>query len=107
MDGQSVKEIAKAFFIALFLISVFVGVWWRFLSRTEAVLRVWAAENRFEILSFQKSYTFGTGPFKWWTNTRNQVVYQTRVRDTTGKERSAWVRCNAWSKLTEVIWDDK
>lgn len=112
MDKQSAIEIIRALLIALVAIAAFIGLFWLHLSRAKALLHAWAADGGFHILSFQKSYMIGTGPFKWWTNSRNQIVYQVRVRDTEGRERSGWVRCGCYfggvlsSKQVEVRWDE-
>jgi hypothetical protein len=112
MDKESVIEIGRALLIALVVIAAFIGLWWLVLSRAKAILRAWAAEAGFQILSLQKRYLIGTGPFKWWTNSRNQVIYHVRVRDSAGKERSAWVRCGSYfggvlfSKQAEVRWEE-
>lgn len=111
-DKQSDMEIIRALLVALVAIAVFIGWFWLHLSRAKALLYSWAAESGFQILSFDKRYMFGTGPFKWWTNSRNQIVYYVRVRDRDGRERSAWVRCGNYfggvlfSKRTEVKWQE-
>src|SRR6476620_10535882 len=96
MDNESRMEIIRAVFMALLGIVFFIGIFWLFLSRSKAILRTWAKENGFELLSFDKRYMFGTGPFAWWTNSRNQIVFRVRVRDQTGRERSGWVRCGSY-----------
>ena len=112
MDKQSIIEIVRALLIALVAIAAFIGWFWLHLSRAKAILRAWAADGGFQILTFQKSYMIGTGPFKWWTNSRGQIVYHVHVRDTEGRERSGWVRCGSYlggvlfSKQAEVRWDE-
>jgi hypothetical protein len=112
MDKQSLIDIARALLIALAAIAVFIGWFWLHLSRAKALLRALAAHGRFQILSFDKRYMIGTGPFKWWTTSRSQIIYHIRVRDREGRERSGWVRCGSYlggvlfSKQTEVRWDD-
>ncbi len=112
MDKESVIEIVRALLIALVAIAVFIGWFWLHLSRAKAILRAWAAEGGFQILGSEKSYMIGTGPFKWWTNSRNQIVYHVRVRDREGRERSAWVRCGSYlggvlfSQKAEVRWEE-
>jgi hypothetical protein len=92
-------------------VTMCVGWIWLNVSRAKAILRSWAAEAGFQVLNFQMKY-IDTGPFKWWTNGRGQVVYRVRVRDDSGKERSGWVRCGAhfggviFSKESEVRWDE-
>ncbi len=112
MDRESVIEIGCALLLAVVIISAFIGLWWLVLSRAKAILRAWAAEAGLQILSFQKKYLIGTGPFKWWTNGRSQIIYYVRVRDRDGRERSVWVRCGSYlggvlfSRETEVRWDE-
>lgn len=112
MDKESAMDIGLAFLIALVAIAVFIGLFWLFVSRGKAVLRAWAIENAFQIVSFEKKYMFFTGPFKWWTNSRNQIVYFVRVRDRDGKERTGWVRCGSYlggvffSNEAEVRWEE-
>jgi len=112
VDKESVIEIVRALLIALVAIAVFIGWFWLHLSRAKAILRAWAAEGGFQILGSEKSYMIGTGPFKWWTNSRNQIVYHVRVRDREGRERSAWVRCGSYlggvlfSQKAEVRWEE-
>ena len=112
MDKESVIEIVRALLIAVVAIAVFVGWFWLHISRAKAILRAWAVSGGFQILGFEKSYMIGTGPFKWWTNSRSQIVYHVRVRDREGRERSAWVRCGSYlggvlfSRHTEVRWDE-
>jgi len=108
MDTRSILEITGALALAIVLILAFSGVHWLFVSRRRADLRQWAAENGLEILSSDKKYIIGTGPFKWWTNSRNQLVFFVRVRDRGGRERSGWVRCGSYlgpGKDVEVKWD--
>jgi hypothetical protein len=111
MDKESVIEIVRALLIALIVIAAFLGLWWLVLSRAKAILRQWAADGGFQLLGSEKSYMIGTGPFKWWTNSRSQIVYHVRVRDREGRERSAWVRCGSYfggvlfSRQAEVRWD--
>ncbi|MDB6029575.1 MAG: hypothetical protein JWM68_5798 [Verrucomicrobiales bacterium] len=112
MDKESVIEIGRSLLIALAVIAAFLGLWWLMLSRAKTILREWAAEGGFQILGFEKKYMIGTGPFKWWTNSRNKIIYHVRVRDSAGRERSAWVRCGStyggvlFSRQAEVRWDE-
>jgi len=85
-------------------------VW--FFVRSKTLLQKWAAENGFQITHYERKWLFFTGPFKWWTTSRNQTVYFVRVRDRDGYERSGWVRCGSFfggvlfSDKTEVRWDE-
>jgi len=104
-------ETLTASAIALVLITVFVGLYWLGNLRSKTILHKWAAENGFQLVSFDQKYMIGTGPFKWGTNGRGQTVYFIRVRDREGKERSGWIRCGSYlggvwfSKQTEVSWE--
>ena len=105
-------DIFRALLIALVVIAAVFGLWWLALSRAKTILRKWASESGFQILSCENRYLIGTGPFKWWTNSRNQIIYHVRVRDREGRERSAWVRCGSYlggvvfSNQVEVRWDE-
>jgi hypothetical protein len=97
--------------VGSFAISLFVGSLWLVKSRSGAILQKWAKENGFEIL-WRKQKFLVTGPFKWWTNSRNQTIFHLGVRDQSGRERSAWVRCGSYiggvifSDQIEVRWDE-
>ena len=113
MDRESVIEIVRALLIAAVVITVLLGWFWLHLSRAKAILQAWAAEGGFQILGREKSYMIDTGPFKWWTNGRSQIIYHVRVRDREGRERSAWVRCGSYlggvlfSRKAEVRWEER
>lgn len=94
-----------------FVIAVVVTVFWWFDRRSRIILRRWAEDNGFQITQRKQRYLFFTGPFKWWTNSRNQIIYFVRVRDRAGNDRSGWVRCGSYwggvffSNKIEVRWD--
>ena len=81
-------------------------------KRAKSILQNWAHDNGFHIVSFEKRYLIATGPFRWWTNSRGQVVYFIQVRDREGTQRSGWLRCGSFfggvlgSRKAEVRWDD-
>lgn len=82
------------------------GVWQS--SRSRSLLRHWAAEHGFEIL--RRSYRcFARGPFSW--SSRGQDVYYVTVRDSRGREHSAWVNCGGlfgrWLEKPEVRWEQQ
>ena len=112
MDKESLIDIFRAFAIALVAIAAFIGWFWLHISRAKSVLHTWAAENGFQIVSFDKRYMINTGLFKWWTNSRSQIVFFVRVRDKAGHERTGWVRCGTYfggvlfSNQAEVKWQD-
>ena len=106
MDKQSVIDILEHAIGAIFAIGCFVAVVYFFNKQRRAMLTRWALENRLDILEVEERY-FQTGPFKWWTTGRSQVVYRAIVRDSSGKEQLAWVRCGSWfigGKQVEVRW---
>jgi hypothetical protein len=79
---------------------------WHF-GRSSSLLRRWAAENGYRILS-QEYRVLRQGPF-FWTSARGQAVYYVVVEDAVQK-RSGWVRCGGWwfglwSDNVEVRWD--
>jgi hypothetical protein len=93
-------------------ITVFVTVFWWFDRRSKVILQKWADEHGFEITQKKQRYMFFTGPFKFWTNSRNQIIYYLTVRDRDGHERSGWARCGSYlggvffSDKIEVRWDE-
>ncbi len=87
-------------------------VFWVCQRRAEALLREWAIRNGFQIIRQRQRYLFFTGPFRWRTNSRGQVIYFFTARDREGSERSGWARCGGyvdglfvWNKI-EVKWDE-
>jgi hypothetical protein len=101
-------EIILPSLLGLFIVSV---LWW-FDRRSKIILRNWAKKNEFEILQSEQRYLFFTGPYKFWTNSRNQIIFFLRVRDRQGHERSGWIRCGSYfggvffSDQIEVRWDE-
>jgi len=95
------------FSILLVLVSIWLGfVWSR--SRSEAIIRKWAVQNGFTVFA-SKSRPFVRGPFFLRSDPR-QTVYNVTIRDQSGQDRSAWVRCGGWllglvSDDIEVVWD--
>ena len=96
LDWESYAPLLRAVVIAVVLIAAFAGYYWLFLRSRMAMLRGWAAENRFQIISSEKHYMVGTGPFKAWTNSGAQLVYFVVLRDEFGHERQCWVRCGSY-----------
>jgi hypothetical protein len=89
-------------FVALFVASI-----WLYFARSEEILRRWAAEHGFEIISARRAF-FG-GPF-WWRKSENQAVFRVTVRDAAGRTRSGHVRCGGWflglfSDAATAEWD--
>jgi hypothetical protein len=100
---------AEAIFgILLVLVSIWLGfVWSR--TRSEAIIKKWAAQNGFTVLS-SKSHLFVRGPFLLRSDPRH-TVYNVTIRDQSGIDRSAWVRCGGWllglvSDDIKVVWDN-
>jgi len=95
-----------------FAITVFVTVFWWFYRRAKIILQKWADDQGYEIIRKKQRYLIFTGPFKFWTNSRNQIIYQLTVRDRDGHERSGWARCGSYwggvffSDKIEVRWDE-
>jgi hypothetical protein len=95
----------------LMVVFVVAASWW-FDRRSKIILKKWADENGFDIVEKRQRYMFFTGPFRFWTNGRNQVVYFLRIRDRGGHERSGWARCGAYfggvffSNKIEIRWDE-
>jgi hypothetical protein len=97
-------------------IIVFAGVivlgllitWWRF-QRASGMLREWARERGYELLSYQYC-GFWRGPFWFWTS-KGQMVYYIQVRQPDGSVRGGYVRLGNWfvgmlADEVEVAWDE-
>jgi hypothetical protein len=106
------KDTILIFMIGPLMIAFFVTVFWWFDRRSKIILKKWADENGFEIVEKKQRYMIFTGPFKFWTNSRNQIIYCLTVRDREGHERSGWARCGSYlggvffSDKIEVRWDE-
>jgi hypothetical protein len=80
-------------------------------QRSNIILQGWADANDIQIVETKWRWN-STGPFKWWTNGRNQTVYYLKVRDRDGRKRSGWARCGSFfggvefSNKIEVRWED-
>jgi hypothetical protein len=84
-----------------------VGVMWY--SRAKNILRHWAQNNDYEILSRQYRW-IRRGPFFWWT-TRGQEVFYVTIRTPDGQLKRGWVRCGNWfwgilQDQADVRWDE-
>jgi hypothetical protein len=107
MDKETITQIVLPSLLGLFVVA---GFWW-FDRRSKIILQNWAEENGFQITQSRQRYKFFTGPFKWWTNSRNQVIFFVKVRDRDGRERSGWIRCGNYSRgvffsnEVEAKWD--
>src|SRR5436309_376002 len=98
-------------FILLF-VGVAVGLavlsmWWRF-NRAESMLKSWAEQNGFRIVSSEYCW-FWQGPYWFWKG-KNQMVYRVQVEDEHGQARSGYVRLGGWffgmmSDAVDVTWD--
>ena len=82
-------------------------------KRSKTILQKWADANGFQIVEKNQRYMVCTGPFKWWTNSRGQIIYFLKLRDRDGCERSGWARCGSYfggvfsSDKIEVRWEDR
>ena len=96
--------------VGTLIVALMIASLWLFRKRSKTILENWAKENKVEIISSKQEF-LETGPFKWWTNSRNQTIYHLRVRERDGLERSAWARCGSYfggvvfSDEIEVRWD--
>jgi len=86
--------------------AIFTWVW-RF-QRSDSLLRQWADQNGFRIISQEYRSVF-TGPF-FWTTSKGQTVYYVVVKDSDGNTRGGWVRCGGWffgllSDNVDVSWE--
>jgi hypothetical protein len=91
--------------VAAFALFVSFQRW--FNKRLRSIFPRWADANGFQILSTRQHYFF-TGPFRFWTNRRNQIIYSFRVRDQEGRERSGWARCGSplLNDQIEIRWNE-
>jgi hypothetical protein len=84
------------------------GLWWHF-ARSSALLKSWAKENGYQILSCKFRLLF-RGPFTW-TTSEGQTVYRVTVEDRAGRRKSGWVRCGDFCfglflNKVRVRWDE-
>ena len=105
MTGSDATVLISIFIIASIIVQVTL-----INRRAKAILHAWADQNGFHLLSFEERILAYTGPFRWWTNSRGQVVYFVHVLEGAGRERQGWVRCGShwggvlFSKKAEVRW---
>ena len=81
-------------------------IWWYF-SRSRQILKNWARDNHYAIVSSEYRLLF-KGPF-WAAN--NQAVYYVTVQTADGRTRSGWVRCGGFflgmlADKADVRWDE-
>ncbi len=111
MDKDT-QDVVLPIIVGSVAIAVFVTVFWWFDRRSKVILQKWAEEHGFEITQKKQRYLIFTGPFKFWTNSRNQIIYYFTVRGRDGHERSGWARCGSYfggvlfSDKIEVRWDE-
>ena len=74
MDSDT-QHILVPILIGVPAITLFVMVFWWFDRRSKIILQKWADSNGFQILQKTQQYMIFTGPFKFWTNSRNQIIY--------------------------------
>jgi hypothetical protein len=99
--------------VGILTIALFVTIFRWFFRRSGSILESWANQNGFEMLEKHARYPpFFAGPFKFWTTSRNQVVYRFKVRDAAGNDQSGWARCGSFwggvffSDKIEIRWDE-
>jgi hypothetical protein len=111
MDKDT-SDVVLPIIVGSFGIVVFVTVFWWFDRRSKVILQKWAEEHGFKITWKKQRYMIFTGPFKFWTNSRNQIIYHFTVQDRDKHERSGWARCGSYfggvffSDKIEVRWDE-
>jgi hypothetical protein len=91
MDNNPVKELAGAIAIGMAAIVVVLTLYQLGRSCEIRMIRTWAKENSFELLSFRPRGFFEPAPFFFLLSHR-QPQYLVAVRDPEGKERSGWVQ---------------
>lgn len=99
MDPQSAKEIFTG-------CAVGAAATWAILTfhrytrrRHVSLLKTWATENHFELLSFHERGLFEAAPFFVLTS-HHRPQFFVAVRDQQGNQRSAWVRLGSWAEGT-------
>jgi hypothetical protein len=111
MDKDT-SAIVLPIIVGIFGIAIVASIFLWFDRRSKVILQKWADEHGFQITEKRQRYMFFTGPFKFWTNSRNQIIWHLRVRDQAGHERSGWARCGSYiggvffSDKIEIRWDE-
>jgi hypothetical protein len=95
--------------VIVFILCFVLGWNFYYVRLAERILRRWAAEHDFEVVSF-KRVIFGH-PFGFMINSRSQVILAITVRDRKGRERSGWLKCGSFwagvfSNEAQVKWRD-
>lgn len=75
--------------------------------RSRFLLKQWARANGYELVQMNINW-FKFSPFLFAS--KSQEVYQIRVRDYGGRERSGWAKCGGYFlgflvNKVEVVWD--
>ena len=86
------EAIVPLLFVLLIIFAVAMMGWNYF--RAEDILRRWARNNGFKLLSAERRW-FRRGPFFFWTS-KSQVVFYVTVRTSDDRIRHGWVRCGSW-----------
>jgi hypothetical protein len=94
--------------VTIFLVvlcSVALSTTWHWF-RSRFLLKQWASANGFELVQMSINW-YKFGPF---LGSKRQEVYQIKVRDHKGRERSGWAKCGGYFlgllvNEVEVIWD--
>ena len=111
LGAGSALSMAGAMLFAILAISVFIALSWFGQVRAKSIVQKWAAKHGYVVLQFESP--FRSGAFSWWTTSQHQAVFRITVRDGTGCERKAWVRCGGFtagllfSDEIEVRWQDE
>ncbi len=90
--------------VALCWVALFTTWHW---FRSRVLLKQWARANGCELVQMSINW-FKFSPFVF--GSKRQEVYQIRVRDHRGRERSGWAKCGGYwlgflVNKVEVIWD--
>jgi hypothetical protein len=100
---QSALTIFGAILCASLVSTAFIAWSWMFHARAKTIVQKWAAEHKYLVLRFESP--FHTGPFNFLTTGRGQIVFLVTIRDGTGLERKAWVRCGSY--MGSVLFSDE
>lgn len=105
MSPESADLLALLVFLLVLLFSM---QWQRF--RSPRILKRWAQNNGYEILSSEHRRLFRHGPFAW-TISNGQPIYFVTIRTAEGDIRRGWVRCGSflwgtYANVATVRWEE-
>ena len=105
-DHMAGVPLGLIYFVGLGILGSVIQYAVRRFSGSSFLLRRWAKDNAYEILDFEIRQ-YSKRPFTWRASRRGQDVYNVRIRDFRGRERSGLLLCNRYwgNGKTEVEWE--